>query len=219
MTQTLKQDKHQIEYHKMTHQVLQDHIHSSSFNEGGVYIGDSHNHIRTGTNTGDMTGTAGTWDGAYRRVNLPQQDQQGYGWGHSQPFPQWSPITTITNEVILNSAAAEKEAKRRRNIYTSSTGDYHIDIEITGYDISQIDVSSIGNEVTVRLSAIMEGEFIGDNVDDNNYELKEIKLVDEEITFTIPKKYDINSMMVKKQENGLLRIKAPKKEVKQHKVS
>lgn len=164
----------------------------------------------------------------------------GYGAGGVAPyigdFPQgWGRLTggddnalttlpgvidtTISNGgITFDSVGAVSVSYRglhRKNTYRSPDGNYHIDVDVTGYAKDQIEVQSVGQKIVVRLFKSHQDDFV-DDVDENVYDVQEVFCEDWTHEFLIGGDYDVDSLKAKKWENGLLKIEVPVRDAKTH---
>ena len=101
----------------------------------------------------------------------------------------------------------------RKNIYKDINNNFHIDVEVTGYENSQLKVVTKGSVVTVLFSKDHNLEFVNDFEEEIVPVKMEIPIVDKKFEYGIPSSHDASSLTVK-NEYGLLKLKfAPTKEI------
>jgi HSP20 family molecular chaperone IbpA len=111
----------------------------------------------------------------------------------------------------------------RKNVYIDKNYNYCVDIEITGYSKDQIELSSVGQKIKIRFFKDHQEEFVGDDDNDilgndNSYITNEIILIDNTFEMIIPEDYEVEKLIAKKYENGLLKISFPPKSMKLHQL-
>jgi HSP20 family molecular chaperone IbpA len=123
-----------------------------------------------------------------------------------------------SNTAIHFETATINNSGHRHNIYVDTQENYCIDIEITGYTRDQMELTSVGQKVVLRLSKEHKGEFVGDDDVVGGVRMIEegIPIIDWEDVFIIPDEYKVEDLSAKRVENGLLKIVFPAKDKKVH---
>jgi HSP20 family molecular chaperone IbpA len=105
------------------------------------------------------------------------------------------------------------------DVYVDSNGDYHCDVLVAGYRRDQVEVVSEGNVVRVILHENSPDDFVGDETDDNDYEVREIPHGERWAEFEIPGKYVVDDLEARRYDDGILRMTFKKKEAKRHGIA